>query len=320
MAFAKKVKNEIALAEYTTEQKKYLLSGFVRNGSSFSFGSKPSLLLKTEIACVAKLLYSCLKECYSLTPVLRYENVKRFGKRLVYQVYVEDRRLYDVMEDLEILEDGLTRIPPKKGLLKKNLRYLVIGSFLANGSVNNPSAGKTSYFLEMAFSDKTDATCIRRRLSTFKEERTMNFKMILRRDKYVLYLKKSDQISVFLSYLGAMETMFDYENARIEKDEINNENRLSICDSANYQKTISVAAKDIENLKLVLSVKPLALFDEKTKLVIQKRLKMKDANYNELAAAITKEDGVSITKSGVAHILLALRAQAEAIRKDSSAQ
>ena len=314
LPFAKQVKNEIALNAYTDEQKKFILSGFARSGGSFSIGKSPSLTLNTELACVAKLLFTCLKDVYNLSPNIVYEKVKRFHQSLVYSVQVEDDRLYQVMEDLEILKDGLERIPPTIGLKKKNFKYLLIGSFLANGSVNNPSSKKTSYFLEMAFTDKNDSLAIKRKLNSFKEERTMAFKYIKRRDKHVLYLKKSDQISVFLSFIGSTEAMFEFENVRIMKDDINNNNRLSICDSANYGKTLSASKKDIEDINFLLTYKTINLFDEKTKMVINKRLELQDANYRELAQSIT-DAGITITKSGVFHILQGLRKQAEELRK-----
>jgi DNA-binding protein WhiA len=313
IAFAKKVKNEIALNKYSKEEMKYLLSGFIRNAGTLSLGSHPTLTLHTEIASVAKLMYNSLKEVYGLAPVIAYEKTTRFKKVLVYLVTVDDPRLYQVMSDLEIFEDGLFRMSPKKGLLRKNLRFLVIGSFLANGSVNNPSSGKTSYFLEMAFSSKQDSLAIKRKLTSFKEEKTMNFKYIKRREKYVLYLKRSDQISVFLSYIGAVESMFDFENARIVKEDININNRLSICDSANYGKTLGAAQTDIKCVEALLKIHPLDYFDEKTQAVITERLKMKDANYRELADAISKDTGISITKSGVVHILRGLREKAKEI-------
>ena len=309
IAFAQKVKNEIALATYSLDQKKFILSGFARNGGTFSIGSRPSLELHTEIACVAKLLYSCLKEVYHLTPTIRYERVTRFHRSLVYIVTCVDPKLYAVMEDLEILQGGLDRIKPKQGLLRKNLRYLVIGSFLATGSVNNPSSNKTAYFLEMAFTDKADALAIRRKINSFREEKTMTMKYIKRRERHVLYLKKSDQISVFLSYIGATESMFDFENARILKEDINISNRLSICDSANLGKTLSTATKDIALIQKLLAVKPLTSYDAKTAAVISARLKYPEDNYRELAEVIT-QSGFPISKSGVVHVLTALRSEA----------
>lgn len=186
IAFARKVKEELANNSYTIDEKKYILSGFARNGGTFSIGKEPVLVLHTEIGSVAKLLYSCLKEVYKLNPEIDYQKVNRFGKRLVYVVHAQDKSLYHVMEDLEILKDGFERIPPKEGLYIKNLKYLCIGCFLANGSVNNPSSSKTSYFwkwhlrirmmhrsLEESWSvSKRKGLC---RLNPSKEEKSMSF-------------------------------------------------------------------------------------------------------------------------------------------------
>lgn len=318
IAFAKKVKNEIASASYEKEQKRFILSGFVRNGAVFTLGKIPSLILKTEVASAARLLYSCLKEVYGLEPTIHYEEVVRFGRGVAYVVQAEDPRLYEVMEDLEILKDGFDRIPPSEGVRRRNLKYLLIGSFLANGSVNNPSSGKTSYFLEMAFTDKQDALAVKKKLLTFKEERTMAFKYIKRRDKHVLYLKKSDQITVFLAYIGATEAMFKYENARIMKDDINTNNRQANCDAANYKKSIEAAKKDIEDLDYLLAHKPLKLFERREQLVIMARKENPEFNYRELAEHISAEGEITITKSGVVHILSDIREEVADLRRKNS--
>lgn len=316
--FTRDVKNELSSSDYKKEELRFILEGFLRNGATFSLGRNPTLYLKTEVNKTAKLLFTALKECYGLSPSIDYEQLTRFKKGIRYQVRVTDPSLYSVMEDLETLQDGVERLPLKEGLRKKNFRFLLIGLFLSSGSVNNPTTSKTSYFLEMAFNHKNDATAVRKKLLSFKEEKTMNFKMIKRREKYVLYLKRSDQISVFLSFVGATDAMFAFENARIIKEDININNRLSICDSANYGKTLTTAKKDIDAIETVLKVKPLDLFDAKTRAVIEKRLNLKDANYREIAEQIT-DDGIAITKSGVVHIVSALRNEAERIKGNNAA-
>ncbi len=312
--FTRSVKNELASYAYGKEELKYILSGFARNGGVFSFGKNPTLHLRTELAKVAKLLYQALKECYGLSPKIAYEQVTRFRKGIAYQVVVSSPDLYKIMEDLEVLQDGIERMAPKEGLKKGNFRFLLIGVFLSSGSVNNPTTSKTSYFLEMSFNNKNDALAIKRKLLSFKEEKTMNFKMIKRREKQVLYLKRSDQISVFLSFIGATSAMFSFENARILKEDININNRLSICDSANYGKTLSTARKDIDGIKRLLKVKPLALFDKKTQEVITTRLEHEDFNYREIAESMTAH-GTAISKSGVVHIIAALRDEIEKLKK-----
>lgn len=312
--FTQSVKNELSSYDYTKEQLKFILAGFLRNGASLSLGKNPTLHLKTEIAQTAKLLFTALKECYDLTPKLIYEQLTRFKKGIRYQILVTSEKLYAVMEDLEALKDGIERLPLKEGLRKKNFPFLLIGIFLSSGSVNNPSTGKTSYFLEMAFNHRSDATQVRKKLLSYKEEKAMSFKMIQRREKYVLYLKRSDQISVFLSLVGATGAMFAFENARIVKETINITNRLSICDSANYGKTIETAKKDIEGLKELLEVRSLELFDERTRAVIRVRMEHADFNYREIAEFLTKE-GLSISKSGVVHVISSLREEIEELRQ-----
>ena len=312
--FTQSVKNELSSYPYSKEQMKFILSGFLRNGATFSLGKNATLHLRTEIAKTAKLLFTALKECFNLAPKLVYEQLTRFKKGIRYQVLVSSERLYQVMEELEALKDGIERLPLKEGLKKKNFPFLLIGLFLSSGSVNNPSTGKTSYFLEMAFNHRNDALAVRKKLLSYKEEKTMNFKLIQRREKYVLYLKRSDQISVFLSLVGATDAMFAFENARILKETINITNRLSICDSANYGKTIETARKDIEGLKELLEVKSLELFDEKTREVIRVRMEHQDFNYREIAEFLTKE-GRKISKSGVVHIISSLREEIAELRR-----
>lgn len=315
LSFARRIKEELTTCEYTKEEKKYILSGFIRNGGVFSFGKPARLDLQSEDALIAKLIYACLKEVYHLSPEFRYEKVARFGRGLVYCIHVADDRLEQMMEDLEILQDGFVRITPRLGLHKKNFKALLIGCFLANGSVNNPNSTKTSYFAEMAFSDKNDTMAIKHKLDTFKDERTMNFHYILRRDKHVLYLKKSDQISVFLAYLGATEAMMEFENARMVKDDINTMNRLSICDTANFQKTIQTGKRDIEAIDIYLSKKIVDLLDPKTKAVIDMRKKEPESSYSDIADHIVEQYQIPITKSGVVHIIGNIRKEAEQIKK-----
>ena len=314
VSFTQQVKNELSVGSYTLEEKKLILSGFIRNGAVFSIGNHPSLERRTEIASVCKVIYSSLKEVYHRSPQITYEKKTRFKKGVVYRISVSDRRLYERREELEIFKDGIERIAPKECLHRKNFPFFLIGCFLSNGSVNNPSSNRTSYYLERAFTDKGDALAVKKKLLSFKEEKSRNFKYIKRREKHVLYLKRSDQISVFLSYLGANEGRFAFENARISKEERNINNRLSICDSANYSRSLTSAARDIDDLTLLLKVKPISLFEEKTKAVIEKRRSRKEANYREIAESLNK-DGIQISKSGVVHIRSSLRGQAEEVRK-----
>ena len=65
--FAKQVKNELTSQKYTIEQKKAILTGFIRSSGTLSLGKVPTLHLRTEIASVAKLIFSAFNDCYEIT-------------------------------------------------------------------------------------------------------------------------------------------------------------------------------------------------------------------------------------------------------------
>lgn len=83
-------------------------------------------------------------------------------------------------------------VPLRSMLNKENLRYFLAGAFMAGGSVNAPSS--KSYFLEISFSNKDDATRVMEALQSTEE---FSAKVIQRRDKWIVYLKRSSEIAIF---------------------------------------------------------------------------------------------------------------------------
>lgn len=311
--FAKRVKEEISSIDFTQNQKKALLSGFVRNGCSIGLLNKATLTLKTEISPVAKLIYNCFKDIYNISPEIRYEQKIHFGKGTIYTIYIENEQIYQILEELEILDSSFSNITVNKYLDEECFSSFIVGCFLSSGSINNPNSNKTSYYLELALSNYEDSVVIKNTFDTFKEERTLNFKYIKRRNKHVLYIKRSDQISVFLSFLGATQSMFDFENARIVKEDLNISNRLNICDMANFSRTINASSKDIKMIDKLLKNKNINDFSFKEQVVIQTRKKYPESNYRELSQIIDKEYSLTLSKSTIARILSSLREEANKI-------
>ena len=311
--FAKQVKEEISLINFSVDQKKALLSGFVRNGCTVNI-LKKEIIVKTEISLVAKLIYNSFKEIYNIAPqIICYKKI-HFGQGTIYSVEIQSENIFQILKELEILDDSFQNITVNKYLDDKYFESFIIGCFLSCGSINNPKSKKTSYYLEMALSNYNDSQVIIDKFNTFKEERTLSFKYIERRSRHVIYIKKSDQISVFLSFIEATQSMFDFENARILKEDINIANRLNICDMANFSRTISTSSKDIELIDKLLKVKDLQDFSLKEQAVIKTRKKYKEANYRELSLLIEKEYSLSLSKSTIARILSAIREEANKVK------
>jgi DNA-binding protein WhiA len=295
--FARRIKDELSLSSYETAEKKAILSGFIRYSGAFSLAPKKALRLSSSSATVAKFIFSCLKEAYQVQPKLTYTKQLRLAKSLVYHIEVEEKPT-EILEDLEIMS-GYTPMVSKKFLTDKLFHGFMIGTFLASGQVSDPASGR--YFCEVVFNEKKEAEAVLTKLSSYKDENSMGFKMIKRRSKYVLYLKQSDQISVFLSFIGAVSMMFEFENARLERDYFNNENRLTICEQANYSRAMKNGEQNIDDIKVLEERIGTVYFTDKTRILADLRKDNKDASYQELAD-LAVQKGLIMTKSGVVHV------------------
>lgn len=303
--FAKTVKSELAGLEYSSKIMRFdVLSGFTRLNANFSLGKVPSISYKTEIASVAKLIYSLIKEMYGVTPRVIYERKMRFDKSMVYVIKVESSKAFDILLDLKVMKN-LKLMPLRSLINEENLKYFLIGCFLATGSVNSPNS--KSYFLEISFTSKDDAERVKDALLSLGE---FTAKMIQRRDKWIVYLKRSSEIAVFLSFLGSTNSMLNYENVRATKDLMNNENRLDICAAHNYSRSLKTGKQNLEDINYLLSIHSMNVFDEKTQAVIKARLEHQDASFGELAE-IVSNSGVRISKSGVSHVFSLLHEKAK---------
>ncbi|HKM02320.1 MAG TPA: DNA-binding protein WhiA, partial [Bacilli bacterium] len=129
-----------------------------------------------------------------------------------------------------------------------------------------------------------------------------------------IYIKKSDQISEFLIFVGASNASLEYESIRIDRDMQNITNRMFICDNANYQKTVKSANEQIANIEIVSKYygeKPLG--NEKLGALMKLRLEHEDANLQELADLLSEKLNTEkpISKGNINHLFIKLKSLAE---------
>lgn len=117
----------------------------------------------------------------------------------------------------------------------------------------------------------------------------------------MVYIKMSEEISDFIKLLGAINALFYYEDIRIYRDHKNMVNRLNNCEQANVEKSMKTCNEQIENINYLKENDLITLLDDKSKVVIEYRLKYPETTMNELAEIISLETEVSITKSGINH-------------------
>lgn len=119
------------------------------------------------------------------------------------------------------------------------------GAFLSGGSVTDPAKG---YHMEIS----TTHHSVSRETDVLIRE-VMNFfpKSASRGGAQVLYLKQSEQISDFLTYLGAPIAAMGIMEARLEKELNNKVNRRCNCDDANLSKVVEAAMEQIAAIQIL---------------------------------------------------------------------
>lgn len=307
VSFTQKVKEELTTLTFSDEHMRALLSAFVRINGSLSFSEGTSrIILRTENAKIAKFIYHSIDRLYGIVPKFAYSKTMNFKKRLSYSVIVQEGEY--LVGDLEI--DFLD------GKIAKNIVFnddtisgYVAGAFLASGSVNTPK--NSNYHLEVSLSNENFAKWFSKLLLKYKGTE-FSPKIIKRRNSYIVYLKKSQQVVDFLSMMGATHATLEFENIRIDREFSSIGNRLQNLDSANYSKTTAAAEKQINDIKIIDKVLGINnVQNPKIKELMKIRLEHDDYSLAELATELSTRLGNPVSKSNINHLFRAIHNMAE---------
>lgn len=282
------------------------LSALIRmNGTVQLSNQKVILDISTENAAIARRIYTLLKKSHEVHVELLVRKKMRLKKNNIYIVRVP-AQVQEILKDLKIVSEGFVFTDTiDKTLIKSGCckRSYLRGAFLAGGSVNNPEGA--SYHLEIfsMYEEHSQALC------DLANHFQMNARCIERKKGFVFYLKEGEKIIEFLSVIGAHQALLKFEDVRIMRDMRNSVNRLVNCETANLNKTIGAAVRQIENIRLLDRELGLDKLPSKLREVAEIRLQHPDMNLKEVGEMI---GGVS--KSGVNHRLRKIDELAERMR------
>lgn len=167
------------------------------------------------------------------------------------------------------------------------------GAFLAGGSVTHPAK---AYHLEFT----TTHQSVARECYMLLHE-TMGFypKTAARSGAQVLYLKQSDLISDFLTFLGAPVAAMGIMEAKLEKELNNQVNRCCNCDDANTSKVVEAAQEQLGAIRVLKERALLEQLPAKLRQAVDAREANPEASLSELAAMMEPP----ITKPAMNHRL-----------------
>ena len=160
------------------------------------------------------------------------------------------------------------------------------GAFQAGGSVTDPAKG---YHMEIS---TTHQSVSRETYALIQEVMGFYPKSAHRGGGQVLYVKQSEQISDFLTFLGAPVAAMGIMEARLEKELNNKVNRRCNCDDANLSKVVEAAQEQLSAIRYLKSSGALEHLPLKLQQAAKAREDNPEATLTELAAmmepAITK--------------------------------
>lgn len=253
---------------------------------------------ETENLTVCKKCFILIKKVFHIVPDISVRGHHQF---LLY--IMDDKGAMALLEALQVFDgallvaDSLVRRPCcRKSFLR--------GTFLVCGSVTDPNSG---YHLELAAGNRNRAIRIQEIIGVFDLEA----KLVERKGNYIVYIKEGSAIVDFLNIVGAHVALMEFENVRIVREMRNSINRQVNCEAANIKKTVSAAARQVQDIRYIHDMTGFGNIPENLSRIARLRLENPEVTLKELGEMLEPPIG----KSGVNHRLRKLSQIADDLRK-----
>ena len=271
-----------------------------------------SIRIHTENVAVARKYFTLLKKAFNIRTDISIRRNAFLKKNRTYSVLVRNHE-----DAVRVLKAA--KLVDEHGEIGENLsvvRNLVIqnpccrrafirGAFLAAGSISDP---EKFYHFEIACTSMEKAKQLQEVIQTF----SIDAKIVVRKKYYVVYIKEGSQIVELLGLMEAQVALMELENIRILKEMRNSVNRQVNCETANINKTVSAAVKQLGDITYIRDTVGLDYLPEALAEIAEIRLEMPDATLKELGESLNPPVG----KSGVNHRLRKISTIAETLREE----
>lgn len=270
-----------------------------------------SIKIHTENLLVARKVFTLIEKTFNIkTDISVRRNIAK--QTVSYAVVV--RRHEDalrVLKAVKILDEhqrNAAEIHAVSPLVVQQIccrRSFLRGAFQVAGSMSDPNK---SYHFEIVCASQEMAQQIRDLICGF----SMDAKIVARKKSHVVYLKEGSQIVDILNIMEAHVSLMELENVRILKEMRNSVNRKVNCETANINKTVSAAVKQVEDITYLRDTVGFENMPEGLVEAALARLERPDATLKELGEALCPPVG----KSGINHRLRKLSELADKVRQE----
>lgn len=301
MSFSSEVKDELAKQMSKSRHCRIAeLAAIVSfDGKLEQKNGKKILEITTENATLARKCFTLIKKTFNIGTDIEVRNGNGMGHNHIYVISTD--REDDIEKILAALKmtDAMEKREKDGGLVNRLLiqnvcckRAFIRGAFLSAGSMSDP---EKSYHFEIVCPSEEKAAQLRDVINDFD----CGAKIVARKKNYVVYIKEGAQIVDILNVMEAHVALMNLENVRIIKEMRNSVNRQVNCETANINKTVNAAVRQIEDIHYIEEKIGLDSLPENLREIAEIRLQYPDAALKELGTYLQPPVG----KSGVNHRL-----------------
>ena len=258
-----------------------------------------SIIFSTENESVAKKYFTLLRKTFKIDTEIFSGNSQGPKRGNTYSVSVSDHeKMMQILKATKMLSPELERTGSfplaSELILQQNCcrRAYLRGAFLMSGSISDP---EKFYHFELVCSDQKQAGQLKELIRGF----SVDAKVVERKKYYVVYVKEGAQIVELLGLMGAGISLMKLENVRILKEMRNSVNRKVNCETANINKTVHAALKQMEDIRYIRDMRGLSSLPEGLEEIARLLLEFPEATLKELGMMLKPPVG----KSGVNHRL-----------------
>lgn len=269
--------------------------------------------ISTENICVARKYFTLVRKTFNIETEVAIRRNAYLKRNRTYVVTIpEHQDAILVLQATKLIrpdgEIGEELSLPNNVIIQNACcrRAFIRGAFLACGSISDP---KKFYHFEIACLSEAKARQLKDIIAAFQ----IDAKIVTRKKYFVVYIKEGSQIVDILGVMEAHIALMELENVRILKEMRNSVNRKVNCETANLNKTVSAAVKQINDIEYIRDTIGYGDLTEGLEEIARVRLENPNATLKELGEMLDPPVG----KSGVNHRLRKLSTLADNLRNEA---
>lgn len=297
MSFSQDVRSQLAglMPEKACCQRATLLALLSVSATEAAVvADRPCVVVSVENGAVARLLFRLAKTIWGEQPnAVLPERKPGRPYRLMLSAPAEG------LEETTTIQDLQKQIRRRACCRRSFLR----GAFLGCGSLVDP---ERAYHLEFTAPGEVSAWIV-----TLLQGEGIRAGHYQRHghSAWTAYLKSSDDIGRFLTRIGAMSAMLRLEEVRTSRDLKNNIQRTVNCETANLERTVTTAQKQIDAIERLNAAGLIEDLSDELRETALLRLEFPYASLAELA----EQHSEPLSKSAINHRLRKLLELAESM-------